>query len=59
MNRWARLGIALCLFAIILNVSYAISQVFLLLILVIPGLVVLWMMCMAIAFYLESRMFDE
>jgi hypothetical protein len=59
MNRWARLGIALCLFAIILNVSYAISQAFLLLILVIPGLVVWWMMCMAIAFYLESRIFDE
>ena len=59
MNRWARLGMALCLFAIILNVSYAISQAFLLLILVIPGLVVWWMMCMAIAFYLESRIFDE
>ena len=59
MNRWARLGIALCLFATILNVSYAISQAFLLLILVIPGLVVWWMMCMAIAFYLESRIFDE
>ena len=59
MNRWARLGIALCLFAIVLNVSYAISKAFLLLVLVIPGLVVWWMMCMAVAFYFESRMFDD
>jgi uncharacterized membrane protein len=54
MNKWLNLGIALCLYAIILNVSYAISTKFLLVVLVIPGLFVWWMTCLTAAFWLNA-----
>lgn len=63
MNRWANLGVALCLFALVLNVAYMISWSLLLWLLVIPGLFIWWMGCLALSYFINmtilERFFDD
>jgi hypothetical protein len=55
VNGWINFGIALCLFAIILNGLYFLSWSLLLWALAIPGLACWWMLCLAFAWWVESR----
>ena len=54
MNRWVTLGIALCVFAVILNVAALIGAKFLIFFLAIPGLFIWWLLSLAFAWWVEA-----